>query len=117
MRVAPAMRAPCTIDNPMPPAPITSTVAPASTLAVLSAAPTPVCTAHPMMHARSSGRSASILIAADSATTTYSAIAASPSPRYTTLPCRLRRVLPSGSIDIAIAAEFTQLLCSLRTHQ
>ena len=27
------------------------------------------------------------------------------------------RVLPSGSIDIAIAAEFTQLLCSLRTHQ
>ncbi len=39
----------------MPPSPSTSTVAPGSTLAVLSTAPTPVCTAHPITHAVSSG--------------------------------------------------------------
>ena len=50
MRVAPAMRAPCTIEMPMPPAPTTSTVAPSGTRAVLSTAPTPVCTAHPITH-------------------------------------------------------------------
>ena len=32
MRAAPATRAPCTIESPMPPRPITSTVAPGSTL-------------------------------------------------------------------------------------
>ena len=39
----------------MPPRPSTSTVAPGSTLAVLSTAPTPVCTAHPITQADSSG--------------------------------------------------------------
>ena len=39
MRVAPAIRAPCTIEMPIPPAPTTSTVAPSGTRAVLSTAP------------------------------------------------------------------------------
>ena len=50
MRDAPATRAPCTTDWPIPPRPSTSTVAPGSTRAVLSTAPTPVCTAHPITH-------------------------------------------------------------------
>ena len=48
MRAAPAMRAPCTTERPMPPSPMTSTVAPSSTRAVFSTAPTPVCTAQPI---------------------------------------------------------------------
>ena len=48
---------------PTPPRPITSTVAPSSTLAVLSTAPTPVCTAQPITAAMSSGMSSSILTA------------------------------------------------------
>ena len=63
MRVAPAIRAPCTIEMPMPPAPITSTVAPSGTCAVLSTAPTPVCTAQPITHTISSGVSSGTLIA------------------------------------------------------
>ena len=55
IRDAPAMRAPCTIEMPMPPAPTTSTVAPSGTFAVLSTAPTPVCTAQPITHTISSG--------------------------------------------------------------
>ena len=55
---APAARAPCTTERPMPPSPSTTTVAPGSTLAVLSTAPTPVCTAQPMTQAVSSGVSA-----------------------------------------------------------
>jgi hypothetical protein len=60
---APASRAPCTIESPIPPAPITSTVAPSSTCAVLSTAPTPVCTAQPITHAISVGTSLGIFTA------------------------------------------------------
>ena len=63
---APAMRAPWVTAMPMPPAPSTSTVAPSSTLAVLSTAPTPVCTAQPITHAISSGTSGSTLTTATS---------------------------------------------------
>ena len=78
MRVAPAMRAPCTIEIPMPPAPITSTVAPSGTRAVLSTAPTPVCTAQPMTHTTSSGVSSATLMAPDTGVITSSAKPARP---------------------------------------
>jgi hypothetical protein len=47
MREALAMTAPMIADRPMPPSPNTATVAPASTLAVLSTAPMPVVTPQP----------------------------------------------------------------------
>ena len=46
--LAPTMRAPCTTLRPMPPKPNTTTLAPASTLAVLITAPIPVVTPQPM---------------------------------------------------------------------
>ena len=45
---APAMRAPWIAAMPTPPAPKTTTLEPGCTLAVLSAAPTPVVTPQPM---------------------------------------------------------------------
>ena len=54
---APAMRAPWITASPTPPAPYTATVAPASTRAVLSTAPTPVVTPQPISAPRSSGMS------------------------------------------------------------
>ena len=81
MRAAPATCAPCTTERPMPPSPSTSTVAPGSTLAVFSTAPAPVCTAHPITHATSSGVSAGILIAPVSLTSAYSAKPPTPIPR------------------------------------
>ena len=57
----------------MPPRPITSTVAPSSTRAVFSTAPTPVCTAQPITHATSSGTSSGTFTAPLAACTTYSA--------------------------------------------
>ncbi len=78
---APAMRAPCTIAIPMPPAPTTSTVAPSSTCAVFNTAPTPVCTAHPMTHAIWSGVSSGTLTAPLAGAITYSAKPPSPTPR------------------------------------
>ncbi len=59
MRAAPAMRAPWITAWPTPPQPITATVEPGSTCAVLSAAPTPVVTPQPMSASTSSGRSVS----------------------------------------------------------
>ena len=70
MRAAPATRAPCAIAMPTPPAPMTSTVAPGSTRAVLSTAPTPVCTAQPITHAISSGVSSATFTAPDAGVTT-----------------------------------------------
>src|ERR1043165_231462 len=63
IRAAPAIRAPWAIEMPMPPRPTIMTVAPASTLAVLSTAPTPVCTAQPSTDAMSSGVSSGTLTA------------------------------------------------------
>ena len=56
-RPAPAMAAPWMQLRPMPPQPITATVEPGSTLAVLNTAPRPVVTPQPMRAARSSGMS------------------------------------------------------------
>ena len=73
MRAAPASRAPCTQLSPTPPQPMTATVAPGGTPAVLRTAPTPVATAQPTSAASSSGASARTRIAPDSGTTTRSA--------------------------------------------
>ena len=102
---------------PMPPSPITSTVAPSSTLAVLITAPTPVCTAHPITQAMSRGVSAGIGMAPVSWMITNSENAAIPTPRYTTSLRRDRRVPPSGNVAEPMLLELTQMLCSPRTHQ
>ena len=65
---APAILAPWIADPPTPPAPKTATVAPGGILAVVSAAPKPVVTPHPISAIRSSGRSSSIFTTAVSST-------------------------------------------------
>ena len=87
IRVAPAMRAPCMIEMPIPPPPATSTVAPSGTFAVFSTAPTPVCTAQPITHAISSGVSSGTLTAPDSGVITSSAKPPTPTPRRIGFPC------------------------------
>src|SRR4051794_8721321 len=54
---APAARAACTTDRPTPPHPITTTVSPARTPAVLRTAPTPVLTPQLMSAPTSNGTS------------------------------------------------------------
>ena len=61
------------METPTPPRPTTSTVAPAGTFAVLSTAPTPVCTEHPSTAATSNGVSAGTLTAPLAETTACSA--------------------------------------------
>ncbi len=70
---APTSRAPCRALRPTAPHPITTTLAPAGTLALRTTAPTPVITPQPMMHARSKGMAFGIGIAPDCGTTVYSA--------------------------------------------
>ncbi len=101
----------------MPPAPRTSTVAPSSTRAVLSTAPTPVCTAQPITHAISVGTSRGIGTAPVACVITCSANPPTPRPRYTTSPRRASPVLPSANVLVMISSEFTHSACSLRTHQ
>ena len=115
--VAPATRAPCTIEMPMPPAPATSTVAPSGTRAVLSTAPTPVCTAQPITHAMSSGVSSATLIAPVSVVITNSANPPSPTPRSTGRPWRESGVRPSMNVPVLIDTALTQQPYSPRTHQ
>ena len=57
---APATTAPCTTFRPMPPQPMTATVAPGGTFAVLNTAPRPVVTAQPTSAATSTGTLSSI---------------------------------------------------------
>ena len=57
MRLAPASTAPITVDRPTPPPPKIATVAPAATFALLSTAPTPVVTPHPINAEISNGTS------------------------------------------------------------
>ena len=63
-RPAPAMAAPWMQLRPTPPQPITATVEPGSTLAVLNTAPTPVVTPQPISAARSRGMSLRIFTSA-----------------------------------------------------
>ena len=55
IRRAPASAAPMTHESPTPPSPMTATVDPAGTSAVLTTAPTPVETPQPMSAATSGG--------------------------------------------------------------
>ena len=73
MSCAPASAAPWITLSPTPPHPITATLAPGRTLAVLIAAPIPVIVPQPTKQARSSGTSSRILIAQLSGTTASSA--------------------------------------------
>ena len=74
IRDAPAIAAPITHDSPTPPSPITATLAPAGTAAVLSTAPTPVVTQQPMSAATAGSTPSGRAIAAASGTTVASAI-------------------------------------------
>ncbi len=60
-------------ESPTPPRPMTATTSPGRTCAVLTAAPTPVCTAQPNMAASVSGTLGSIFTSEERATTAYSA--------------------------------------------
>jgi hypothetical protein len=91
MRSAPAITAPCTTFSPMPPQPITATVAPAGTLARRITAPTPVGTPQPTSAARSHGISSSIFTRVFSCTSICSANVASPASCSRLLPSRLSR--------------------------
>ena len=70
---APASFAPWIAEMPTPPQPKTATVEPGSIFAVLSTAPTPVVTPHPINAARSSGISLVIFTSAFSCTSIFSA--------------------------------------------
>ena len=72
MREALAIFAPMIAASPMPPRPKIATVAPSSTLAVLSTAPMPVVTPQPSRHTFSSGASLGIFASEISGTTVYS---------------------------------------------
>jgi hypothetical protein len=69
------------VESPTPPRPITSTVEPSSTRAVLSTDPTPVWTAQPITQATSRGTSGGTRMAPVAGSTTYSAKAARFMPR------------------------------------
>ena len=98
MRDAPAMRAPWTAEMPTPPRPVTTTVEPRSTLAVLSTAPTPVCTAQPIRQATSRGMSSSRRTAPEAGTTVCWANAPTPRPRCTSRPARENGDVLSGRV-------------------
>jgi hypothetical protein len=70
---APETRAPWITDRPTPPQPITATVEPGRTFAVLIAAPTPVVMPQPISAPTSHGTSGSSLIAPCQGTTISSA--------------------------------------------
>ncbi len=69
IRRAPTSWAPITHDSPTPPRPMTATVEPAGTSAVLTTAPTPVETPHPISAATSGGTPSGIGITAVAGTT------------------------------------------------
>ena len=73
MRSAPCNRQPITAPSPTMPAPKTTHVDPASTCAVLIAAPSPVVSPHAKSAAPSSGASGLIFASAISGITVYSA--------------------------------------------
>src|SRR3954465_16015669 len=76
-----AATAPSSAARPTPPSPITATLEPAWTRAVLMTAPTPVITAQPNRAASSSGSSRSIFTSERRDTTEYSANAEQPPSR------------------------------------
>src|SRR6266566_2398889 len=77
-RRAPTAIAPSSELKPTPPSPITATLEPAETFAVLITAPTPVSTAQPNKAASSNGSSLSIFTKDRHETVAYSANAEQP---------------------------------------
>ena len=102
---------------PTPPKPITNTVAPSSTFAVLSTAPTPVWMAQPITAATSKGTSGLIFTAADSATRVSSPKPATPRPRYTGWPSIENGIEPSGMVPMNMDDAAAHSVVSPRTHQ
>ncbi len=96
IRSAPCSRQPATAPRPTIPAPNTTHVDPASTLAVLIAAPSPVESPQANRQARSAGASAGILASAISGITVYSANVLVPMKWRIGSPSRDSRVVPSG---------------------
>ena len=96
MRSAPCSRQPATAPRPTIPAPKTTHVEPASTFAVLIAAPRPVESPHANRHACSSGASGLTFASAISGITVYSANVDVPMKCRIGSPSRPRRVVPSG---------------------
>ena len=112
---APASRAPWIAPLPIPPQPITTTVSPGLTSAVLTAEPQPVVTPQPRRQARDSGRSSSILTTDASDTVPYWAKVPSSDAAPTSWPSR---VPPVGAVDLRPGqdecAEVAQVLVSGR---
>ena len=96
IRAAPARRAPITAPSPTSPAPKTTTVEPASTCAVFSAAPIPVERPQAKGAQPSSGASGSTTASAISGSTAYSANVEVPMKWRSGSPSRCSRVVPSG---------------------
>ena len=101
---APASRAPCTQLSPTPPQPMTTTLAPGSTFAVLTTAPTPVMTEQPTRLALSSGMSSRTGTAPDSGTTAYSANEAMRAKWWMSSPLRWSRGVPSNMNQRGVSA-------------
>lgn len=101
----------------MPPAPHTRAVAPGSTFAVLTTAPTPVWMAQPITQAISRGVSGSRRTTLRSLTTVSSPNPATPSPRLTGSPPRASGVVPSGRRPVENACASTHAVASPRLHQ
>ena len=97
IRPAPASTAPITHDRPTPPRPMTATLAPTGTSAVLSTAPTPVDTQQPMSAATAGSTPSGRGMAAASGTTVAPAIVPMPQYDRTGSPSSVARtVAPSG---------------------
>lgn len=96
MRLAPAMRAPWMTLRPTPPRPNTATVAPASTFAVYSTAPTPVVMPQPSRHTLSSGDVFDTTHTAISGSTVYSLKHEVPMKWKIVWPLQVKRDVPSG---------------------
>ena len=92
---APLSRAPWIAEMPTPPQPMTATDEPASTSAVLRAAPSPVVTPQPMSAAMSKGTSSGIGTAQPASTTTSSAKVPVPAKPKTSPPGRLKLGVPA----------------------
>ena len=107
MRDAPAIAAPFTADSPMPPQPITATVAPGSTFAAWNTAPTPVITPQPTSAQRSSGTSSRTFTTACSCTSMYSAKAERLNAWFSTSPFQVsRRAAPGSSFTSVFSQRF-----------
>ena len=101
----------------MPPRPVTSTVAPGSTCAVFTTAPTPVWTAQPITQAISSGVSGSSRTTPVSLTTVNSLKPPTPTPRLTIRPERENGEVPSGRVPPRNDCASAQAVGSPREHQ